>query len=241
MGLFSIELNSGILHPMDIYAIRKHNLVQLLGTQRKASCAERWGMSPAHLSQILSMRTEKNLGDEVARRIEQAEHLPAGWMDVLQGDAGVPASSKALSSAFVSIAHFDIRGSMGNGNTPPAHVEVIRDLTVHLDWLRGQGISYSGAHNLAIISGDGDSMAGTFNDGDALLVDRGINEVRSDAIYVFSLDGDLFVKRLQRLTDGALRMISDNPLYPPVLIEGAALEMLQIHGRVLLVWNARRV
>ena len=241
MGLFSIELNSGILHPMDIYAIRKHNLVQLLGTQRKASCAERWGMSPAHLSQILSMRTEKNLGDEVARRIEQAEHLPAGWMDVLQSDAGVPASSKALSSAFVSIAHFDIRGSMGNGNTPPAHVEVIRDLTVHLDWLRGQGISYSGAHNLAIISGDGDSMARTFNDGDALLVDRGVNEVRSDAIYVFSLDGDLFVKRLQRLTDGALRMISDNPLYPPVLIEGAALEMLQIHGRVLLVWNARRV
>ncbi|MBF4210304.1 S24 family peptidase [Pseudomonas donghuensis] len=226
---------------MDIYAIRKHNLVQLLGTQRKASCAERWGMSPAHLSQILSMRTEKNLGDEVARRIEQAEHLPAGWMDVLQSDAGVPASSKALSSAFVSIAHFDIRGSMGNGNTPPAHVEVIRDLTVHLDWLRGQGISYSGAHNLAIISGDGDSMARTFNDGDALLVDRGVNEVRSDAIYVFSLDGDLFVKRLQRLTDGALRMISDNPLYPPVLIEGAALEMLQIHGRVLLVWNARRV
>ncbi|MNC68601.1 Peptidase S24-like protein [compost metagenome] len=65
--------------------------------------------------------------------------------------------------------------------------------------------------------------------------------MRSDAIYVFSLDGDLFVKRLQRLTDGALRMISDNPLYPPVLIEGAALEMLQIHGRVLLVWNARRV
>ena len=235
-ALFSIELNSGILHPMDIYAIRKHNLVQLLGTQRKASCAERWGMSPAHLSQILSLRTEKNLGDEVARRIEQAERLPAGWMDVLQGEAGVPASGE-----FVSIAHFDIRGSMGNGNTPPAHVEVIRDLTVHLDWLRGQGISFSAAHNLAIISGDGDSMAGTFNDGDPLLVDRGIHEVRSDAIYVFSLDGDLFVKRLQRLTDGALRMIADNPLYPPVLIEGAALEKLHIHGRVLLVWNARRV
>ncbi|CAK9890035.1 MULTISPECIES: S24 family peptidase [Pseudomonas] len=227
---------------MDIYAIRKHNLVQLLGTQRKASCAERWGMSPAHLSQILSTRTEKNLGDEVARRIEQAERLPAGWMDVLQGEAALPVSAnKALAGEFVTIAHFDIRGSMGKGTTPPAHVEVIRDLTVHLDWLRGQGISFSSALNLAIISGDGDSMAGTFNDGDPLLVDRGINEVRSDAIYVFSLDGDLFVKRLQRLTDGGLRMISDNPLYPPVLIEGAVLEKLHIHGRVLLVWNARRV
>ncbi|MGE8169064.1 S24 family peptidase [Pseudomonas putida] len=75
---------------MDIYEIRKHNLVKLIGSQRKGSCAERWGMAPAHLSQILSDKTAKNLGDDVARRIEEVEKLPRGWFD------SIPASDDAL-------------------------------------------------------------------------------------------------------------------------------------------------
>ena len=81
MSTFSIELNAGILARMDIYAIRKQKLISLIGTQRKGACAERWGMAPAHLSQILSEKTAKNLGDDVARRIEAIEKLPRGWFD----------------------------------------------------------------------------------------------------------------------------------------------------------------
>ena len=83
MRTFSSKLNTGMLCPMDIYDIRKHNLVKLIGSQRKGSCAERWGMAPAHLSQILSDKTAKNLGDDVARRIEGIEGLPHGWFDAL--------------------------------------------------------------------------------------------------------------------------------------------------------------
>lgn len=72
-----------MLRVMDIYEIRKHNLVKLIGNQRKGSCAERWGMAPAHLSQILSNKTAKNLGDDVARRIEGIEGLPRGWFDTM--------------------------------------------------------------------------------------------------------------------------------------------------------------
>ena len=83
MSTFSIELNAGILGRMDIYAIRKQQLIRLIGSQKKGACAERWGMAPAHLSQILSDKTAKNLGDEVARRIETIEGLPRGWFDSL--------------------------------------------------------------------------------------------------------------------------------------------------------------
>ena len=88
MSTFSIELNAGILARMDIYAIRKQKLISLIGTQRKGACAERWGMAPAHLSQILSDKTAKNLGDDVARRIEAIEKLPRGWFDsISQGES----------------------------------------------------------------------------------------------------------------------------------------------------------
>lgn len=93
MRTFSTGLKAGILRAMDIYEIRKHNLVKLIGNQRKGLCAERWGMAPAHLSQILSDKTAKNLGDDVARRIEEVEDLPRGWFD------SIPASEEALPHA----------------------------------------------------------------------------------------------------------------------------------------------
>jgi len=144
-------------------------------------------------------------------------------------------------SSFITIPQLDVEGSMGGGKVPPDHIEVIRDITVHLDWLRTQGLSYSNLENLAIIVGDGDSMDGTFRNGDALLVDRGITEIRTDAIYVFTLDGELFIKRLQRLAGGSLRMISDNPVYPAIMIEDDIIERVHIQARVLLVWNARKL
>jgi phage repressor protein C with HTH and peptisase S24 domain len=148
---------------------------------------------------------------------------------------------KSQDASFITIPQLDVAGSMGTGRVPPDHIEVIRDITVHLDWLKTQGLSYSKLENLAIIDGDGDSMEGTFRNGDALLVDRGITEIRTDAIYVFTLEGELFIKRLQRLTGGSLRMISDNPVYPAIMIEGDMLAKVHIQARVLLVWNARKL
>lgn len=89
---------------MDIYAIRKHNLIKLIGSQRKGACAERWGMAPAHLSQILSDKTAKNLGDDVARRIENMEGLPRGWFDSISvehsaGDTPLTGHDDAPASA----------------------------------------------------------------------------------------------------------------------------------------------
>ncbi|MCS4282430.1 phage repressor protein C with HTH and peptisase S24 domain [Pseudomonas sp. BIGb0278] len=83
---------------MDIYEIRKSNLVRLIGNQRKGSCAERWGMAPAHLSQILSAKTAKNLGDDVARRIEEVEGLPRGWFDSIPATEEPPLHSEAPDS-----------------------------------------------------------------------------------------------------------------------------------------------
>lgn len=98
MSTFSIELNAGILARMDIYAIRKQQLISLIGNQRKGACAERWGMAPAHLSQILSDKTAKNLGDDVARRIEAIEGLPRGWFDSISPGESITPADELTSS-----------------------------------------------------------------------------------------------------------------------------------------------
>ena len=82
---------------MDIHEIRKINLISLIGSRRKGACAEKWEMSAAHLSQVLSDKTSKNLGEDVARRIERLEGLPHGWMDVLQSGGSEGSQSREQS------------------------------------------------------------------------------------------------------------------------------------------------
>lgn len=89
---------------MDIYAIRKQNLIALIGARRKNACAQKWEMSAAHLSQILSDKTEKNLGDDVARRIETLEGLERGWLDQLRDVSTAPLDEGQSSAAPQSAA-----------------------------------------------------------------------------------------------------------------------------------------
>lgn len=84
-------------------------------------------------------------------------------------------------------------------------------------------------------------MEGTFNDGDLLLVDRGVKDIRVDAVYVVAIDGELFVKRMQRKPGGGVLMISDNKKYDPIEIHPSTLSRFDVLGRVLIAWNERRL
>ncbi|MBN4175019.1 Transcriptional regulator, Cro/CI family [Pseudomonas savastanoi pv. glycinea] len=141
----------------------------------------------------------------------------------------------------IDIPQYDVAGSMGPGQVlPKEYIETVRNITVRTEYLREQGITYTHGDNLSVITGFGESMGATFASGDPLIVDQGVNEVVVDGVYVFTLDGMLYIKRLQRLPK-MLRMISDNETFPPYDIKGVELETIVIHARVLLAWNARKL
>ncbi|WP_028694358.1 LexA family transcriptional regulator [Pseudomonas cremoricolorata] len=234
---------------MDINARRIAALRKLMGALSQKEFAETHDLDASYLSQLLN--GHRKLGEKAALTLETKIGVAAGTLTSPPADGAIVpkpdnvvrlSARKAPDKNYVVIPHLDVAASMGHGKAVPlSHIEVIRDMTVHLDWLRMQGLTFSKVENLAIISGSGDSMSGTFADGDALLVDRGIDEVKTDAIYVFSLDGDLYIKRLQRMTGGQLRMISDNPIYPPIIIDLTMIDRMNIQARVLLAWNAKRL
>ncbi|SEE53754.1 Phage repressor protein C, contains Cro/C1-type HTH and peptisase s24 domains [Pseudomonas costantinii] len=293
MSTFSIELNAGILARMDIYAIRKQQLISLIGNQRKGACAERWGMAPAHLSQILSDKTAKNLGDDVARRIEAIEKLPRGWFDsistdesnALVGDYTEGASTgealtqtasdqvrqmlskvRGLSSAArdriiaaadetsnvitvdfsrpgqvgdeVWIAHYDVRGAMGDGQVPHDYPETFQDVRVSPSHLRELGVQFKDHFHLKMISGQGESMAPTIKSRDPLLIDVTIREFTGDGIYALTWQNHFYIKRLQVLDEDNFEMLSDNPLHGPRTIRK---DDTYIQGRILFVWNGQPV
>lgn len=295
MRTFSTKLNTGILHAMDIYEIRKHNLVKLIGSQRKGSCAERWGMAPAHLSQILSDKTAKNLGDDVARRIEEVEGLPRGWFDSIPSSDEVQPLADAVNSKLsaadlvkqmlaksgkgipeetrqrllaaaeepatavapndggvvradfnrpgqigdeVWIAHYDVRGAMGDGEVAHDFPEMLQDIRVSPTHLREMGVEFKEHFHLKLITGVGQSMAPTIKSRDPLVVDISIREFVGDGIYYFSLQGHQYIKRLQKKGRDHFKMISDNTNHPP---QDIRVDETYIQARVLLVWNAHLV
>lgn len=137
------------------------------------------------------------------------------------------------------IPRLDVEASMGSGLAVQGE-DVVEEIAVSKEWLR-RYVNATAPTNLALLDARGDSMEGTFSDGDLLLVDRGISEVKVDAVYVLALDDELFIKRLQRRPDGTMLMLSDNPKYPPYELKNGDLSTFQVLGRVLLAWNARRL
>lgn len=80
--------------------------------------------------------------------------------------------------------------------------------------LRGAGVAPSTALRFILV--EGDSMAGTFNSGDLILVDTKVDHLAGDGIYVFRFDDCLYVKRIRtNFSSNKVEIISDNSAYPP--------------------------
>lgn len=104
-------------------------------------------------------------------------------------------------------------------------------------WLRAE--LRASPQDLYLIRVTGDSMEPTLRSGDAILVDRRHTTPNREAIYVIRCGDALLVRRIQVLTSGGIRLVSENPLYGPEEIAPDQAGSMQIVGRV--VWWIRRL
>ncbi|MCF3156610.1 MULTISPECIES: XRE family transcriptional regulator [Pseudomonas] len=207
----------------------------------------RRGDAPAHgKSQVSSGAAEKvmemirkhagkSLDAEAQEKIAAAALTAAGEAQgkVIQADfSGLKAKPEEI-----VIRQYDVRASMGHGQVPSDYNEVIRNLIIREDVLREKGVTYTSPHSLAMITGWGQSMEGTINDKDPVIVDRGVNEFVGDGIYVITWQEMLYIKRLQIHDAEHFDMISDHEKHKDRVVP---IGDVTIHAKVLLIWNARK-
>ncbi len=88
--------------------------------------------------------------------------------------------------------------------------------------------------NIKIMFARGDAMQPTVNDGDLIWVDTSVTSPTGDGLYLFTLKGELFVKRLQLDTfNQTASLISDNTLYPPITIKNP--DKISTLGKIISV------
>lgn len=140
----------------------------------------------------------------------------------------------------INLPLLNVKASMGHGEEFKNDDLVIDVLRVTKSWVDKTFTNISSISNLSFIHAIGDSMHPTFNDGDILLVDSGVNNAMSDNIYVLEAHGRLFIKRVRRRLDGSYEISSDNPAVKTVDILNGETEV-SIKGRVVWVWNGRKI
>ena len=107
----------------------------------------------------------------------------------------------------VRVPYYEIEASAGPGalatDAEPKHA-----ITFRADWVQRRARN---GHGLQAIRVNGDSMEPTLRSGDMIVIDTERTK-ESEGLFVLNYDGELLVKRLQRLSPTRLVIASDNPL-----------------------------
>lgn len=180
------------------------------------------------------------LAEGVGNKYQPSEPRPANGTTNLTGESGqnnAVGNNNQLKNRpdELVIPHFDTGGSMGTGLLLRDQPGVIQSWSVSQEWVQKNVKSHTGAANLCIVTGFGDSMKGMYNSGDPLVVDKGVKSVEYDAVYFFRVGEEGFIKRLQRIPGEGLRVLSENKQYDSWHIKP---DMdFEVLGRVVKAWQ----
>jgi phage repressor protein C with HTH and peptisase S24 domain len=227
--------------------IRRTNLIELTkrhGGQRKL--ADLTGLASAQISQWINRAKDSRSGkprvmrSDSARNVEQKLGLPNGWMDhphdspiELAKPAARPIAVDETARGYVRFPLLEGFAGMGRGDYVGDYPEIVEFVEVTREWA-AQKLRGIPVEAIRVITGRGDSMRGQYSDGDLVFVDARIKQFLGDSAYCYRWNGQVQIKRLQLVGRGLVRILSENPKYPPI---EAPLEELEIGGRALAAWT----
>lgn len=209
--------------------------------------AEAMGTVDTHVTAMIKGR--RNVGDELASRIERKMGVDPGAMDSEppvdeleirteehQIDESQPHYAPARPRVLDTlIPQYKTGGGMGHGVVLHDQPGLITSWRVTPEWIQKNVHNVSAPTNLAIVTGFGDSMKPMFNPGDPLLVDTGVKKVDYDGVYFFRIGDEGFVKRLQRVPGRGIVAISENKAYQDWTIDQTM--DFEVFARVVKVWR----
>lgn len=196
------------------------------------------GISQSTITRWRERQSNPTLGK--AQSLATALHVDV-WQLFFDGQPKSAAriAEKPLPYGYTRIEQLDVEASAGNGAAPPDNPEIVEYLDISSQWMR-KVLGVSDASRLRIIGARGDSMSPTINNADLVFADITQTQFMGDAIYVIIWSDELMVKRLQAMSDGGIRIVSDNQAYPPQEIREQDATDLGICGRVVGWWTLRR-
>lgn len=206
----------------------KEKLAHLIETREggnQSAFARKAELDAASVRQYLA-GSQPTLGKAI--KIAHAYDVSLDWL-VDEEFSSPPAVPAPGAGDFVPLPLLDVRASAGGGRLAIIDDTEAQVVAFKYDWLRRLGVNPKHA---AIIMAEGDSMEPTISHGDLILVDKSIDRIIDEGIYVLVLAGLVLLKRIQVSPTGVILLKSDNPAYQPFEIKPHEQPDLVIEGRV---------
>ena len=218
---------------VESFGNRINSIIESLGGPGKT--AEKIGTNYTTLNRWKSDEAEPSLSTLV--KIAEVAGVSLDW---LMKGVGEPQSTQQtteqpqpdIDDDYIYVPAYDVEVSAGHGSTCFADTAPTRHLAFRKRWVTARGLQ---ADALAALFTKGDSMIPTIPDGAAVIIDRRRTQALDGKVYVIRIDERHYVKRVQWLIGGGLRLISDNKLYDPLDItkDDMNASNVQICGQVI--------
>ncbi|MBJ7537185.1 XRE family transcriptional regulator [Marinomonas transparens] len=169
--------------------------------------------------------------------LAQAGGVSVNWLVTGESSENTESQPKDddITREFAMIPGYKVQVSAGPGMAPHDE-EPTRYLAFRHKWLKYRNLNES---DLVLVFTRGDSMEPTISDNDTLMIDTSQRDMIDGSIYVIRTDNHLVVKRVQKLINKGLLLLSDNKEYKEQAIEPNEADDLEVIGRV--VWIGKDV
>lgn len=213
-----------------------------LGNQAQFAVAA--GVTKARITQLLD--PNDSFGERAAKNIADKLNLSDRYFE--EGFGGATESSEPppapeprelpppsvpgqVIGDFVAVRRANVRFSNGTG-----HVVYAEDdhppLVFRADFLRRMGVAVG---NAVVVEAEGISNEPKIPDGAVVLVNRGDRERLNGDLFAFRVDGELLIKRLERIDGVGILATADNPNFKPKQKVYASAIDFEVIGRA--VWT----
>lgn len=219
-------------------------------------------LDPKIRSRISNILQGYSFGSVAARNLEDKLGLPLGWFDSEEAKdisklstsfdenrMSKQSTGNGLNTNRVSyrvpgfpISKLSSKYQMLTGYRSPSNSKqfsklcLIADMHLTPAWLLKFVPQITHIDNLYVITGFENSTNPSFNEGDPMLIDTGIKTVDDDDIYLFQLNGMVFIKKLQRNANREIRVMHSENLYDSWIVK---INMdLKILGKIIKIWQS---
>jgi len=204
----------------------------VLRMERDKDIAAYFGVNP---QMIYNWKARGTIPLDQCVQLRSEKGVSLDWLLLGLGDGEVDAdyASQAGDRDYTEIPLYDVEASAGNGAFFDQE-QISTYLKFRNDWLTREGLH---AKDLVAVRVSGDSMDGTLSNGDTVVID--CSRKKPDGVFAVRMGDALRIKRLQKMTDGSLRVFSDNAMYQPETIHPENMSQIEIIGQCY--WRAGRV
>lgn len=223
------------------FEIRQRRLLQLLQTRfdnSQTKLAEAIGRTSAYVSFLFTDKDlphHKNLGEKLARHIEESLRLPEGWLDG-EEENGKPEArqptpeSVQTPEGFTLIKKTVISVEPGTGRLVYED-EVSPPMAFRTEWLTKRGLNTRG---LIFAYAKNEIKGSRIQRGDLLMLDAGQTSLRDGHTYALQLGDELSIRKVTRKTLSFVLHSGDSESQDEELTLEEA-KQLHVIGRVVWV------